>query len=50
MGIISLFISFAIGMLAYLSIKIHRDIKNKFEIEDNDDEESDEVEDANELL
>ena len=52
MGIISLVLSFAIGMLMYLSIKIHRDIKNKFEIEDddNEEEESEENEDADKDL
>lgn len=45
MGIVSLLISFAIGSLTYLSIKIHRDIKKKFEStdeEEEDDEEEDE--------
>ena len=42
MGIISLIISFAIGMLVYLSVKIHRDIKNKFEMDDSEEEESEE--------
>ena len=48
MGIISLIISFAIGSLTYLSIKIHRDIKKKFESTDEEeyDEEQDEDEDA----
>ena len=48
MGIISLIISFAIGSLTYLSIKIHKDIKKKFENNDEDeyDEEVDEDEDA----
>ena len=47
MGIISLVLSFAIGMLVYLSIKIHRDIKNKFEIDDdNEEEESEENEEG----
>ena len=42
MGIISLVISFAIGSLTYLSIKIHRDIKKKFESNDEEDEEVEE--------
>ena len=37
MGIISLIISFAIGALTYLSIKIHRDIKKKFESTEEDE-------------
>ena len=37
MGIVSLIVSFGIGMLVYLSIKIRRDIKNKFEHEDPDE-------------
>ena len=41
MGIISLIISFAIGSLTYLSIKIHRDIKKKFENSDEDDNDDD---------
>ena len=45
MGIVSLVISFAIGSLTYLSIKIHRDIKKKFE---SPDEEEDEDEDEEE--
>ena len=38
MGIISLIISFAIGALTYLSVKIHRDIKKKFENNDEEEE------------
>jgi hypothetical protein len=44
MGIVSLIISFAIGSLTYLSIKIHRDIKKKFETPDDEDDEEDEEE------
>ena len=44
MGIISLLICFAIGMLTYLSVKIHKDIKKKFENYDEDGEESEEPE------
>ena len=49
MGIISLIISFAIGALTYLSVKIHRDIKKKFESTDEgeyDEEEENENEEA----
>ena len=46
MGIVSLLISFAIGSLTYLSIKIHRDIKKKFESTDEEDEEDEEEEEA----
>ena len=45
MGIATLVLSFAIGSLAYLSIKINRDIKRKFEQEEDD--ESDEDKDQN---
>tara|TARA_B110000305_G_C18848626_1_gene363492 strand:+ start:262 stop:462 length:201 start_codon:yes stop_codon:yes gene_type:complete len=43
MGIATLVLSFAIGSLVYLSIKINRDIKRKF-VQDEEDE-SDEEED-----
>ena len=47
MGIISLIISFAIGSLTYLSIKIHRDIKKKFEsVEEESGDEEDEAEEV----
>ena len=42
MGIISMILCFAIGMLAYLAAKIHRDIKKKFEATDEEDEEEEE--------
>ena len=38
MGIISMVVSFAIGMLTYLSVKVNKDIKKKFEQEDSDEE------------
>ena len=43
MGVATLVLSFAIGSLVYLSIKINRDIKRKF-LQD-EEEESDEEED-----
>ena len=42
MGIISMILCFAIGMLVYLSAKIHRDIKKKFEAVDDEEESEDE--------
>ena len=42
MGIISMIMSFAIGMLIYLSVKIHKDIKKKFETADDEQSEEEE--------
>ena len=44
MGIATLILSFAIGSLVYLSIKINRDIKRKF-MQEEDDESDDEDKD-----
>ena len=42
MGIVTLVLSFAIGSLVYLSIKINRDIKRKF-MQEEDEESDDDV-------
>ena len=47
MGILSMILSFAIGMLTYLTFKIHKDIKRKFEVGEDEQEESDGEEDKN---
>jgi hypothetical protein len=45
MGIVSMILSFGIGMLSYLTVKVRRDIARKF---GDDDEEEDEAEDEQE--
>ena len=47
MGIASLVLSFAIGSLVYLSIKINRDIKRKFMQEEDEESDDDEDKDQN---
>ena len=47
MGIVTLVLSFAIGSLVYLSIKINRDIKRKFMQEEDEESDDDEDKDQN---
>ena len=44
-GIISIVLSFAIGMLSYLTAKIKRDIKKKFEQDDEEESEEEQPDD-----
>ena len=49
MGIICMILSFFIGMVIYLTVKIHRDIKRKFETSDDVSEEEEEDKDTDKL-
>ena len=48
MGIITMVLSFIIGMLIYLTIKVHRETKKKFLTDEDEEEESEEDQDKDE--